>query len=119
MIIKPDLSVQPALFVSENAMITLYGQPGCNPCRLISNKFDREGIPYDYVDLSQHPEKQRQLQAQGYQSTPIVDTPTERFVGYQPDRINVAMTEVRQQMADQQQQAQHSLNINSNTSEVK
>lgn len=99
-------------------MITIYGHPDCQPCRVVSRKLKREGVPYDYVDLAEHPEKRRQLQAQGFQSTPIIDTPTERFVGYQPDRLNAAVAQVRQQQMEQQRQVQQSLDSKHTTSEV-
>lgn len=99
-----DDSTQPALFASEQTMITIYGQPNCQPCRLARKQLDKEGIPYDYVDLTQRPDKLEQFKAQGLQATPIIETPTERFTGLQPNRIQQAAAELRQQQQEQHRQ---------------
>jgi len=99
-------------------MITIYGQPNCQPCRLARRQLDNEAVPYSYVDLSKHPEKLQQFKEQGLQSTPIIETPTERFTGLQPDRIKQAATQVRQLQTEQQRQAQQARNIGTRASEV-
>lgn len=103
-------TVQPALFASEHSMITIYGQPDCHPCRLAQRQLDKEQVPYDYVDLTQHPHMRRQFHQQGLLSTPIIETPTERFTGLQPDRIKAAAQEVRHLIAEQQQR-QRSIDV--------
>jgi len=85
-------------------MITIYGQPNCQPCRLARKQLDKEGVPYDYVDLSERPDKLQQFKDQGLQSTPIIETPTERFTGLQPERIQQAAAEMRQQQQEQHRQ---------------
>jgi len=97
-----DGSTQPALFASEHQMITVYGQPGCQPCRLAMRQLDKEEVPYNYVDLTEHPEKLQQFKEAGVQSTPIIETPTERFTGLQPERIRDAATEVKATITAQQ-----------------
>lgn len=114
-----ERSIQPALFASENIMITVYGQPKCHPCRLARQQLDKELVPYSYVDLSKHPEKARQFQEQGLLETPIIETPTERFTGLQPDRITHAAAEVRQIQAEQQRQAQQTWDTSIQKPEVK
>ena len=97
-----DGSTQPALFASEHQMITVYGQPGCQPCRLAMRQLDKEEVAYSYVDLTEHPEKLQQFKDAGMQSTPIIETPTERFTGLQPERIQDAATEVKATIVAQQ-----------------
>ena len=98
-------------------MITIYGQPNCQPCRLARKQLDKEGVPYDYVDLSERPDKLQQFKDQGLQSTPIIETPTERFTGLQPDRIQQAAAEVRHQQ--QEQHRQQTVTLQKPESEVK
>lgn len=95
-------STQPALFASEHQMITVYGQPDCQPCRLAMRQLDKAEVPYNYVDLTEHPEKLQQFKEAGVQSTPIIETPTERFTGLQPKRIQDAATQVKATIAAQQ-----------------
>lgn len=84
-------------------MITLYGQPGCGPCTSIQKKLDREHVTYEYVDISteENRSKLAELQAAGFANTPIIETPSERFAGMQPDRIDAAIAEARQAQAVQ------------------
>lgn len=89
-------------------MITLYGQPSCQPCRLIRRQLDKAGVPYEYVDLSRRPDKAKRLREQGLQSTPILETSTEQFTGYQPDRIKKAITQAQQELLLQQRQVNRS-----------
>src|SRR5699024_11287861 len=90
-----DDSTQPALFALEYQMITVYGQPGCQPCRLAMRQLDKEAVPYSYVDLTEHPEKLQQFKDAGMQTTPIIETPTKRYTGLQPERIHHAATEAK------------------------
>jgi len=83
-------------------MITVYGQPGCQPCRLAMRQLAKEEVPYHYVDLTEHPEKLQQFKAAGVQSTPIIETPTERFTGLQPERKQDAATEFKATLSAQQ-----------------
>lgn len=91
----------------EDPMITVYGQPGCGPCTFVQKKLDREHIDYDYVDISaeENRAKLAELQAAGFAKTPIVETPSERFAGMQPDRIEAAIAEARQAQSAQQPKA--------------
>lgn len=99
-------STQPALFTSEDPMITVYGQPGCQPCRLATRQLDKEEVPYEYVDLTENPKKLQHFKDAGIQTTPIIETPSERFSGLQPNRIKDAATEARATIANQTPQPQ-------------
>lgn len=33
--------------------ITVYTTPTCAPCRVLKNRLDREGVAFDYVDLTE------------------------------------------------------------------
>lgn len=98
-----DLGTQPALFPAEDNMITLYGQPSCGPCFAVRRKLDKANVPYEYVDLAENQQQHARLQAAGYQQTPIIETPTERFSGNDPDKIDRAIEEVRAMEVQRQQ----------------
>lgn len=36
--------------------VTMYTTPWCGYCHRLQGQMDREGIPYDVVDIEQHPE---------------------------------------------------------------
>ncbi|MBB4734733.1 glutaredoxin-like protein NrdH [Micrococcus cohnii] len=82
-----------------NTPITVYGQPSCQPCRLVQRRLDRDQVPYDYVDLTQHPDKLEQLRDAGMTQTPIIETPTDRWSGLDPDRLNRAIEHAQADMA--------------------
>ena len=79
-------------------MIYVYGQKDCAPCTLLTKKLNREGVPHTYIDLSQEENKHHlnRLRETGVQmQTPIVETPTTRFSGMQPAKIEQAIAESR------------------------
>jgi mycoredoxin len=39
-----------------NATVTMYSTPWCGYCHRLKGQMDREGIPYEVVDIEQHPE---------------------------------------------------------------
>ena len=76
-------------------MITVYGQPGCQPCKLATAYLDRHDVPHTYVDLTEHPELIEKFRAAGKTSTPILQTPTETTSGFNPQALTRAVDEYR------------------------
>ena len=70
-------------------MIRVYVKTGfCAPCIATKRDMDKEGVDYDPVPLETVPDWQiREWQEQGHMEAPIVDTGTEVWSGYRPDRI--------------------------------
>lgn len=99
-----DNATQLALFAAEDNMITVYGQPGCGPCRGVTRQLDKADVPYQYVDLAQHPDQHKRLIDAGCRQTPIIETPAGRFTGNDPDKLNEAIEESRAIEMQQQQQ---------------
>lgn len=69
-------------------MLTLYSKPGCVQCRATEREFKKEGIPYNYVDLSVEPEAIDTIKELGYLAAPVVyiDEDT-HWSGHRPDLI--------------------------------
>lgn len=86
-------------------MITVYGQPGCGPCRAVTRRLDKAEVPYEYVDLEENQKQRDRLLTAGCRQTPIIETPNERFTGNDPDKINKAIEESRAIEMQRQQQA--------------
>lgn len=81
-------------------MIRVYGQQNCGPCKALTRKLDREAVPHEYIDLSDEKNQHHveRLRASGvHMQTPIVETPTTRFSGMQPAKIDQAIAESRAQ----------------------
>ena len=68
--------------------VTLYSKPGCVQCRATQRMFDKEGVYYNYVDLSESPEALKRIKALGYLAAPVVyvDEDT-HWSGHQPQLI--------------------------------
>lgn len=77
------------------AMITLYGQPDCYPCKQATAYLDRHQVPYDYIDLTARPELVAKLKSRGLEQTPILQTPTRATAGLRLDALKEAVAEYR------------------------
>ncbi len=97
MTIQSATTIQPSLFPAEDPMITVNGTEDCVQCTRATVLLDREHVPYEYVDLAleENQSKLAALRAAGFQQMPVIETPTERFTGFDPDRIKKAAAEVR------------------------
>lgn len=67
--------------------VTVYSTPACVQCMMTKKQFDKLGIEYTEVDLTQHPEKADEFKAQGFASAPIVTTDTKTWSGFRLDKI--------------------------------
>jgi glutaredoxin-like protein NrdH len=101
MTIQSATTIQASLFPAEDRMITVYGTQDCVQCTRATVLLDREHVPYEYVDLAleENQSKLAALRAAGFQQMPVIETPTERFTGFDPDRIKKAAVEVRESLA--------------------
>lgn len=70
--------------------IRMFGTPDCVQCDRTKKLLSKEGADYEYRDLTEHPKDLARFQQQGIKSVPIVETPTETFTGFQPDKIKTA-----------------------------
>lgn len=79
--------------------ITVYTQPGCQPCKATKRWLDKRGISYRTVDVTESPEDLEAIKALGYQSVPVVivgrgDPETElHWQGFHPDNLSKYTTE--------------------------
>ncbi len=70
--------------------ITVYSKPMCVQCDATYRALDKQGLPYERVDLTQDPEALDFVQGLGYQQAPVVMAGDEHWSGYRPDRIKAA-----------------------------
>lgn len=67
--------------------ITLYKTPNCVQCMMTAKEFDKLGIEYTTVDLTEHPDKAQEFIALGYSSAPIVTTDKKIWSGFKLEKI--------------------------------
>ena len=63
-------------------MITIYGAPNCNFCKLAIELADRKYISYNYVDVSTHEDSQTMFKARGFRTVPQIFDDTLHVGGY-------------------------------------
>lgn len=68
-------------------MVKLYSKPGCGQCIATKRAFDKKGVNYEYVDVTQDQEAYSHIVTLGYQGVPVVETPEDHWNGYKPEKI--------------------------------
>lgn len=58
--------------MKQELKITVYSTPNCVQCRTTKQMLDRAGVPFDSIDLTQHPELADQFKQDGLSSAPII-----------------------------------------------
>lgn len=69
-------------------MITVYSKPSCVQCTATKKHLDRMGIDYRVVDVTEDPEAYDRLLALGFRAMPVVETPDNRWAGYNPGMLD-------------------------------
>lgn len=67
--------------------VTVFTKPHCPQCNATKRQFDKLGVSYETVDLTENPETLAQLQEAGYRQAPVVIAPDASWSGYRPDLI--------------------------------
>lgn len=68
-------------------MVTLYSKPGCPGCRMSKRFLDKNGVEFVERDVTEDPEALARVRELGWSQLPVVETPTENWSGYDPDRL--------------------------------
>ncbi|REE05268.1 glutaredoxin [Citricoccus muralis] len=95
------MTIQSALFPAEDNMITVNGTHACVQCAAATRFLDKRDVPYEFIDLDENQAKLAALRADGFQQIPIIETPSERFTGFNPNRLEKAVAEIRAATATQ------------------
>jgi glutaredoxin-like protein NrdH len=67
--------------------ITVYSMPECVQCTATYRALDRQGVPYEVVDLSADDGALSLVKGLGYLQAPVVVAGSEHWSGFRPDRI--------------------------------
>lgn len=77
--------------LSYRMTITLYTQPGCQPCRMTKRQLEKLNLSYQDVDVSENPEAVDTVRSLGYSSLPVitveVSNQVDHWSGYQPHKL--------------------------------
>lgn len=73
--------------------VTLYSKPGCVQCTATERQFDRDGIEFTKVDVTQDPAALEHVKDLGYSAAPVVEVTSAEpeqaghWSGFRPDMI--------------------------------
>lgn len=67
--------------------ITIYTTPNCVQCETTKRWFDKAGVSYATVDLSQDEEAMAKVKSMGYSAAPVVITDTDDWSGFRISKI--------------------------------
>lgn len=76
---------------SERLMrITMYTKPACVQCTATKKAFDKAGVEYSLIDISQDPAARDYIMSLGYLQAPVVVAGEHHWSGFRPDHITRA-----------------------------
>ncbi|MDR3433139.1 MAG: glutaredoxin-like protein NrdH [Rouxiella aceris] len=76
--------------------IIIYSKPDCVQCSATYRAMDKQGLPYQVIDLTQNAQALGQVRAMGYQQVPVIVAGDQHWSGFRPDKISAL-----RQLADQ------------------
>lgn len=67
--------------------IIIYIKPDCVQCKATYRAFDKQGIDYQVIDLTQDHQALNHVKSLGYQQVPVIVAGEDHWVGFRPDKI--------------------------------
>lgn len=74
--------------------ITVYSKPRCVQCDATYRAFNKAGVDYRVVDLTEDVAALDLVRSLGYTQAPVVVAGDEHWAGFRPDRIKAAAAAV-------------------------
>ncbi|BCU89576.1 redoxin NrdH [Yersinia pseudotuberculosis] len=74
--------------------IIIYSKPDCVQCNATYRAFDRQGISYQIIDLTENEQALNHVKSLGYQQVPVIVAGDEHWSGFHPDKINALVQAV-------------------------
>ncbi len=68
--------------------VTVYSKPACVQCTATTRALDRQGVPYEIVDISADAEAFDLVTGLGYRQAPVVVAGETHWAGFRPDLIS-------------------------------
>lgn len=76
------LSSQP-----KEDMVTVHSKTNCPQCTATIRLLEREGIEHEVIDITERDDLLTQFKEEGLLAAPVVVTDSDRWAGFDPDRI--------------------------------
>ncbi len=67
--------------------VTVYTKPACVQCNATYRALDKKGIEYKVIDVTEDSAALEHVRTLGYMQAPVVETETEHWSGFRPDKI--------------------------------
>jgi glutaredoxin-like protein NrdH len=79
--------------------VTVHGKPSCVQCVATYRALDKTGVPYEVVNLPDHPDLVEEFRTVGHLAAPVVTVTTDGVVtntwsGFRPDSIAALAAEM-------------------------
>ena len=68
--------------------ITVYSKPSCVQCNATYRALTKKGIDYTVVDVTEDSAAYDHVVGLGCQQVPVVETGSDHWSGFRPDKIN-------------------------------
>jgi glutaredoxin-like protein NrdH len=68
--------------------VTVYSKPRCVMCDATKRHLDKQGTPYELVDITVDTEARDRVAALGYLQAPVVTVGDMHWSGYSPDKLD-------------------------------
>lgn len=68
--------------------VTVYSKPSCVQCNATMRALDKKGVNYSVIDVTEDQAAYDRVIELGAQQVPVVETETEHWTGYRPDKIS-------------------------------
>lgn len=66
----------------------VYTKPGCVQCHATFRALDKAALDYRTIDISQDAAALDHVRNLGYMQAPVVETETDHWSGFRPDKIS-------------------------------
>lgn len=67
--------------------IVLYSKKHCAQCNATKRKLDQYELNYSVVAIDENPDVLAHLQLRGFTQAPVVETDTDSWCGFRPDKL--------------------------------
>ena len=75
--------------------VTVYSKPACGQCLATTRTLDKNGIEYQYIDMSQNPDAHAYVKSLGYLQAPVVVAGENHWSGFRPDLLDGLASELK------------------------
>jgi glutaredoxin-like protein NrdH len=67
--------------------VTVYTKPDCVQCEYTKKLLDRKMVPYNEINVAEHPVFAEQLRDKGIQTMPYVVTDNDEWTGFKLEKL--------------------------------